>query len=141
MSIGKWIVVSFILFALFIGTLVGVCVREDTSLVSSDYYNEELAYQGQIERINNTAALVDKPMIAVRENAVDIVFRKTSGIEHLDLQLFCPSNAAMDRRFRVEKIQSILSFSSDGLQRGMYRAKLRWKMNGKEYYLEEVIHI
>jgi hypothetical protein len=40
MNWGKWIIVSFVLFAGFIGTLVTVCVRQDISLVSKDYYKE-----------------------------------------------------------------------------------------------------
>jgi len=63
MNIGKWIVVAFVLFAAFIGTLVVVCVRQDVSLVSRDYYRQELAYQNQIQRLNNTAALLEKPVI------------------------------------------------------------------------------
>ena len=47
MNFGKWIVVAFVFFSLFIGTLVTVCVRQDISLVSTDYYKEELIYQDQ----------------------------------------------------------------------------------------------
>lgn len=65
MSIGHWIVVSFVLFAAFIGTLVAVCLREDISLVTKDYYQEELAYQDQIQRLNNVAELKEKPVIRV----------------------------------------------------------------------------
>jgi hypothetical protein len=42
MSWGKWIVVSFLLFAGFIATLVTICMKEDVGLVSSSYYDEEL---------------------------------------------------------------------------------------------------
>ena len=45
MNWGKSIVLAFVLFAVFIGVLVAVCVREDISLVSRNYYNEELDYQ------------------------------------------------------------------------------------------------
>jgi hypothetical protein len=41
----------FILFAAFIGTLVTVCLRQDISLVSKDYYKEELQYENQLTRL------------------------------------------------------------------------------------------
>ena len=56
MNWGKWIIVSFVLFAAFIGILVVICVRQDISLVSKNYYQEELAYQQQIDRMNNGTA-------------------------------------------------------------------------------------
>ena len=68
MDFGKWIVVAFVLFAVFIGTLVTVCVRQDISLVSKEYYKEELAYQDQIVRIANTEKLGLKPKITKVNN-------------------------------------------------------------------------
>ena len=61
MHYGKSIVVAFILFAMFIGTLVTVCIREDVNLVSPDYYEEELAHGQKIRllpmRIHLSASL------------------------------------------------------------------------------------
>ena len=57
MNWGKSIILAFVLFAGFIATLVVVCVREDISLVSKDYYKEELLYQDQIQRLNNASQL------------------------------------------------------------------------------------
>ena len=142
MNIGHWIVVSFLLFAIFIGTLVTVCVKEDISLVSKDYYQEEIAYQEQIDRIENTALLVDKPVIKVVANQIQIEFPDVASVEKGELKLFCPSNSKMDRNFRVvatgDKVQT---FELQHVQPGLYRAKLLWSMNGKEYYQEETIYI
>lgn len=44
----KYIVFSFIAFALFIGTLVVVCVRQDIPLVSVNYYEEDLRYDHKL---------------------------------------------------------------------------------------------
>ena len=142
MNFGNWIVVSFVLFAGFIGTLVGVCLREDISLVSKDYYQEELAYEDQIQRINNVAELKEKPVITVADHTVQIEFNQFNTIENAELQIFCPSDARMDRKFQVKSSdQPIQFFQLDPLQKGMHRAKLRWEMNGKEFFLEEVIYV
>lgn len=142
MSIGKWIVVAFVLFAGFIATLVTVCVSQDISLVSKDYYKEELGYQDQIGRLNNTARLSEKPVIKVVDHTLQVDFGQLDKWKNGRLLLFCPSNAKMDRNFTVTASgKHTQSFDLEGLQRGMYRAKLFWEMDGKEFYQEEVIHI
>ena len=74
MNWGKWIIVSFVLFAAFIGTLVTVCMRAEVSLVSKDYYKEELEFQKQIVRIENTSALESKPAIVAGKGIIEITF-------------------------------------------------------------------
>ncbi|HTE31043.1 MAG TPA: FixH family protein [Chryseolinea sp.] len=142
MNPGKWIVVSFILFAIFIGTLVTVCVRQDISLVSENYYKEELVYQDQIQRLNNTELLVEKPAIKVVDQMLQIEFNQSDKVENGALNLFCPANEKMDRKFLVEPSgKGVQSVELGLLQKGMYRARLSWTMNGKEFYMEEVINI
>ncbi len=141
MNFGKWIFVSFVLFALFIATLVTICVREDISLVSKDYYNEELAYQQQIQRINNTASLTVKPVISIQDDSLKIILPDAIFIEQGILTLFCPSNSKMDRLFQLQKTSVSQHFALTGLQPGMYRAKLSWTMNGKDYYQEEIVNL
>lgn len=140
MNFGKWIVVAFVFFSLFIGTLVTVCVRQDISLVSTDYYKEELIYQDQISRINNTERLKVKPSVRkTSDTSLQISF--VHKIEKGELKLFCPSNKNMDRAYIFDAAAQIQSFKIDDLKGGMYRAKISWSMTGKEFYYEEVIYI
>jgi hypothetical protein len=142
MNFGNWIVVAFIGFAVFIGTLVTVCVKQDVDLVSKDYYQQELEYQDQIERISNTTELINKPRIATTDGKLEVSFSDEHKIQKGELKLFCPSDPKMDKDFSLSV--------SDGnthiiettlLQPGMYKARLLWTMGGKEYFLEEVIYI
>ncbi len=143
MNFGKWIVVSFILFAVFIGTLVTICLREDISLVSKNYYKEELGYQVQIERLNNTHQLAQKPTVKVVEpNILKVEFNQLEEIQHGELKLFCPSNSKMDRNFKLKLLNNGgEEIDLAGLESGMYKVKLLWTMHGKEFYLEEIINI
>jgi hypothetical protein len=143
MNWGKWIIVSFILFAAFIATLVTVCVRQDISLVSKDYYKEELVYQDQIARIKNASLLAIKPTIKiVNENTLQIGFDQFNEIEKGELQLFRPSNASMDQKFHFSASDTPTQLiSTETLDKGMYRARMVWTMKGKEFFIEEVIFI
>lgn len=140
MNVGKWIVLAFVLFAVFIGTLVTICVNQDISLVSKDYYKEELVYQEQIARITNTMSLKQQPKLTKgRQGQLMVSFGCVVGKGKL--QLFCPSNKNMDRNFDIQGAGSHYSFAIDDLQRGMYRAKIYWQSGEKEFYYEEAIYI
>jgi hypothetical protein len=142
MNFGKWIVVAFVLFAIFIGTLVTVCVRQDISLVSKNYYNDELKYQDQIGRINNTNRLSEKPRITKVGNNIQVQFGNQFEIQHGELTIFCPSDPEMDKEFILSATSgSRQSFDIRSMKGGMYKARLFWKVDGKEYFLEKIIYI
>jgi len=141
MNWGKSIILAFVLFTGFIATLVTVCVREDISLVTKDYYKEELDYQRQIDRITNSANLAVKPAI-VLENSdlLKITFSDFNQVEKGTLILFRPSDPAMDKQFEIKNSASATQyFSTKGMETGMYRARVQWTIGDKEFYIEEVI--
>ena len=140
MNWGKWIVVSFVLFALFIGVLVGVCLREDISLVSRNYYQEELNYQKQIDRMNNANALADKPIINVEGRSLEIQFSQFNALEQGELKLFRPSDAHFDKLYILNSSSEMIQrFDIGSLPKGMYHARMLWTMKGKEYFIEHTI--
>jgi hypothetical protein len=142
MSWGKWIIVAFVLFAGFIATLVTVCMRQDISLVSKDYYQEELVYQDQILRMNNVNQLDHKPVIQRSGNFLEIDFNRFNEIEKGQLKLFSPSDPAKDKSYSLKSIDNTKQLLPIGdVAKGMYRARMQWIMHGKEYYLETVINI
>ena len=142
MNWGKWIVVSFILFAAFIATLVTVCMREDVSLVSKEYYKEELDYQQQILRLQNTESLLQKPEIILRHDRLLIQFESFAKVENGILTLFCPANPGNDRKMVVPASSSsehVISVSN--VKHGMYHARFSWTMGGKDFYMDKVISL
>jgi hypothetical protein len=125
MNFGKWIVVAYVFFGVFIGTLVTVCVKQDVNLVSKNYYNDELGYADQITRINNARALVNNLNVVKGE-----------------MKLFCPSDPKSDKVFTLSlNTDNSQSFEINDAKSGMYKARLLWTMGGKEYFVEEIINI
>jgi hypothetical protein len=142
MNWGKSIILAFVLFAVFIGVLVFVCVRQDINLVSKDYYQEELAYQQQIDRLNNTRGLEAKPVMNVRGNVLEIQFNQFGNMEQGELKLFRPSDVRFDKLFTLQSsAETLQRLDVSALPRGMYRAKMKWSMKGKEYFFEDVISL
>ena len=142
MNWGKWIIVAFILFAGFIATLVTVCMRQDVSLVSREYYKEEIEYESQMDRIKNANELLQKPIIEKSGDYVTIDFNRFKDVEQRQLRLFRPSDARMDKTYELRSsFGTKQTFPIDGLKKGMYRARMQWLMKGKEYFIETVVNI
>ena len=142
MNWGKWIIVAFILFTGFIATLVTVCMLQDVSLVSKDYYANELVYQKQIQRITNANQLTQKPDIHKSGKFLSLEFHQTEKMENGKLTLFNPSDPAKDKIYVLNTSgETKLRIPLEDIKPGMYRAQLEWSMNGKEYYTETVITI
>lgn len=142
MNWGKWIIVAFVLFAGFIATLVTVCMRQEVSLVSADYYREELAYQDQILRLNNVNQLSQKPAIRKSGTFLSIDFDQFSEVENGELKLFSPSDPKKDKVYKLDPsggTEQLIPL--DNVAKGMYRARMQWVMNDKEYFLETIVTI
>ncbi len=140
MNFGKAIVLSFVFFGLFIGVLVTVCIRQEVSLVSPDYYQEELDYQKKLDKMYNANNLVEPPTITAEQGKVSIVFNDTLKPETGELRLSRPSNARLDRWFKLDpSAGNFQQFELHGWEPGLYRAALTWKEEGKEYFLEKLI--
>ena len=133
MNWGKSIVLAFIAFAIFIGVLVTVCIKQDINLVSKDYYNEELNYQQQIDELRNAVMLRNKPAITVSQKHVQV-----SGISSGELKLLRPSDPRFDATFTLD---SLRSFDLTKFPSGRYNASLRWESNGKSYLIQEPINL
>lgn len=142
MNWGKWIIVAFVSFSGFIATLVTVCMRQEVNLVAKDYYKQELAYQEQIARVSNANQLTEKPVIRKAGDFLEVGFERFHKIENGSLKLFRPSDSKMDRTFILEPMKgTIQSFSIRELGKGMYRARMQWRMDGKEYFIETIVNI
>ncbi len=141
MNWGKSIILAFVLFAAFIATLVTVCLRQDISLVTREYYKEELNYQAQINRIAHTTMLSEKPSIQVESgDIIKVRYVDFPSLERGELHLFRPSDPEMDKEFDLRSSAGELQyFSIAGMEKGMYRARMKWTMNGKEFYIEQMI--
>lgn len=141
MNWGKSIVVAFILFASFIGVLVSVCLRQDIALVADDYYEQELRYQDQLDRVYNTANLAVKPEIRLKDKSLEVEFSRFKDITSGSVEVFRPSDQRFDRRFKLGNSNLVIQeFDVSNLPTGMYKVRLQWAMDDKEYFLESMIY-
>jgi hypothetical protein len=137
------IVAYFVLFSSFTVALIVFATGQRVDLVRNDYYEEEIRYQTQLERIQRTqqngqaAAVAYDPgeqCIMVRLPAAHAL--QTSGRIHL----YRPSDAALDE-------DVALALNGDGTQRvdakrlraGLWKVRVLWELDGKEYYSDQPV--
>jgi hypothetical protein len=134
----------FVVFGSAMAAWITFAVRQHQDLVRADYYEEEIRYQEQIDRLNRTTAV--RGDIAVRYDPakaevtlqlpVDHVARHPAGRIHF----YRPSDASLD--FEVQ-----LAPDATGLQRvgvgtlheGQWKIRAQWKAAGQDYFYEETL--
>ncbi|MBI3218614.1 MAG: FixH family protein [Bacteroidetes bacterium] len=134
----KWVVFSFIGFALFIGTLVTICVRQDVSLVSANYYQDELGHQAKMTKQQNMADLKSEPSLILSQQHIKVSYPALNALEHGEIRLTRPSDSRLDQRFTLSK-DTEQDFALEVSEKGLYRVTMQWSMNGKDYYFEKLM--
>lgn len=136
----KWIVGSFIFFALFIGVLVFISMKQEISLVSNTYYQDELKHSEKMQRVDNANALTSKPALSFEGNHVKVSFDQFNQIKNGKLTVQRPSKAALDYQFEVPAgPEPNQLFELKKWEQGLYRVGFSWSANGQEYYVEKLL--
>lgn len=141
MNWGKSIVLVFVLFAAFIGILVTVCLRQDISLVSKDYYKDELEYGRQMQKEINTEQLINRPVIELtRDQMLKVYFSDFGKMENGELILYSPGDITQDRKFPLVKNNDAMQLiPTTSFRKGKYKASMTWTVAGKEFYYQTQI--
>lgn len=141
MDWGKGIIVTLVAFGVLMISMVTICIRQDDiHLVTQNYYEEEIKYQDQIEKMINANQLDHE--VLVYDNQLKIVDLHlpvgSKGVIHL----FRPSDARLDQKITFDITDpSVNSVDVKSLKPGYWKVKLTWTENGVDYYKEEKINI
>ena len=145
----SWPIALGLIYAGFVAALIGFVIFSSfntVDLVSDDYYNREIAYQKQIERIKRARSLA-QPLTWAYDREKQIIafqFPDTLVRDRITgrIHFFRPSDARKDRLEPVgvdsnnRQIISTVGFSP-----GFWRLKISWRYNEREYYDEFAVFI
>jgi hypothetical protein len=135
MNWGKSIVLVFIVFAGFIGTMVFRMSRQHIDLVRDDYYQDEIAYQQHIDRLARTARLIQVPRLRIDPVQQELDLGLPNGWQQGMLTFYRPSNRQQDQRITLIPGQQRVSIAQLG--KGLWRAQLNWSAGGLSYFHEQ----
>jgi len=138
------IIAWFIIFGGAMAAWVVVAVRQDPDLVRSDYYEQEITYQQQIDRLNRTSALRGELSLAYNAARHQVSFQLPAA-HRLELvkgtiHFYRPSDAKLD--FDVP-----LSVDANGNQRvnteklrdGLWKVRVQWSAGEDEYFFDQSV--
>lgn len=141
MDWGKGIVLTIAAFVIIMISMVTICVKQDDiHLVTQNYYEEEIKYQDQIDKIIN-ATLLEEEVLTFDTQAKIVALNLPVGAKGT-LHLFRPSDARLDQKidFDIANIAEN-AVNVGALKPGYWRVKLTWEDQGKAYYQEKQINI
>ena len=131
-----------LLFGTGMAAWVVVAVRNDPELVRADYYEQEIAYQQQIDRLHRTAAVrselsvaydLAKAQVALRLPAAHLA-DKPAGTIHF----YRPSNAKLDFHLPLTVDASgAQNIPTAKLQGGLWKVRVSWTSGGQEYFHDQ----
>lgn len=141
MNWGKGIIVAFVLFVGVIFTMVFISVNTEFSLVADNYYEQEINYESQLQRIRNFNALNAKPEFDFDRNAhlISLVFdpELAASIKDGEVIFFRSSGAKFDKNFDLAlDEESVFKVDTKSFIKGAWTLQLKWSDEGQEYYKE-----
>jgi nitrogen fixation protein FixH len=140
------IITAFALFIAGTASLIVLACANRTDLVSADYYEQEIKFQGQMERVRRTQALGMPSRITYNAAAGRIVISvpglQTTGSVSGRIQLYRPSAAGLDKSMRFSPdSQGFQSVDATKLAPGLWKVRVHWIVEHEEYFAEETLII
>ncbi|UJP66867.1 FixH family protein [Mongoliitalea daihaiensis] len=141
MDWGKGIILTLTAFAGIIISMVVICVRQDDiHLVTQNYYEEEIKYQDQIDKMINANQLDYEAMAYdAQRRLIELNLPKGS---KGTLHLFRPSDARLDQKLDFDiQDDEANAINLSELKPGYWKIKMTWVEDETSYYLEKKINI
>ncbi|HEY0678862.1 MAG TPA: FixH family protein [Chitinophagaceae bacterium] len=144
MNWGYKLMFVFIAFGGFMGFMVYSCIQTPISLVSAEYYKDELNYQQVIDGKNRANKL--KEQVTITQDEEHVQLQLPTGTDQLSPEgkvwFYCVNDGKKDRKFQLEtNTENLQRFAMSDLRPGRYIVKVDWNAQGNNYYSEKEIII
>lgn len=136
---GTGIFLSYSLFVVFIMTFVYLSTQQKIELVTSDYYAEELQYQGKIDSRERANALAENLNWRQLDSALTFSFPKEFEGQKITgtIHLMRPSDQKLDREISINPSNELSQMvDAAKLTKGLYLVKVDWEVGGDSYFTE-----
>lgn len=133
--------VAFISFMMFVWAYAN---SQHIDLVVPNYYERQIKYQQQIDRIQRTKGLPEPLRLnySSRQRLLEIYFPAFFQPEKVkgNIILYRPSDAKMDYSIAIALNSEGKQFiPTENLLAGLWRIKIDWEADGLDYYYEEAV--
>ncbi len=114
---------------------------EKYDLVTEDYYQKEIEFQGVIDKVSNAKQLNDKLKISIDNDQVVLSFPESELPITGHIEFFRPSDESQDFKENIELSSGVQKIALNKFVKGKYIVKTDWKMGETGYYQENTIFI
>lgn len=140
---GTGITIVIILFLVItISQVVFIHKTIDYDLVEEDYYEAEIQFQSQIEKIKRTNALPEKLKIKLVDKFIEFNFptmfdgKSISGL----INFYKPSDDLLDKAEYIKlNEKNKMFFGYKQLTPGLWKIKINWQVDDVKYYTEKIV--
>ncbi len=146
MNWGRAITLVFVVFFIAIFTVVYKSTDRDVNLVTTDYYEKEIAYEEQIIKIRNVKKLKVLPKIVYQsdQKIAQLHFPPAlaENFNEGEIHFFRTSDSKLDFKLKIILNESgTQSYDLSDKKEGRWKVILDWKSNQIPYYMEQSIFI
>jgi nitrogen fixation protein FixH len=141
-----FLVAYFAVFITFIVVFIIFASRQKVDLVSHDYYENEVRYQGQIDRVNRTQALSSSAEVTY--NAAQKSLTVALPAEHArqaaagSIHFYRPSDAGLDQDVQLAvNADGVQQWDAKSLKAGLWKVRVEWTVAGKDFQVDKLIVI
>ena len=133
------IIAYFIVFISAMTLWVFCALRQNMDLVSADYYEQEVRYQRQIDRLQATQVFQNQ--LAIAYDPVEQAIAVTLPAGHTDatghIHLYRPSDARLDRHVALALAPNgVQQLDAKNLRPGLWKIRVQWAAAGREFFFD-----
>jgi len=137
--------VVFLVFALLssIGFVV-FCSLHPAELVAKDYYDQEIRYQSQLDRINNTRATAPEASVgydaATQAIIISLPQAHVAAQPTGTIDLYRPSASGLDRKLPLQVDNAgNQHVDARSLLPGLWKVRVLWRAGAAEYFMDQSV--
>jgi hypothetical protein len=140
------ILLAFALFISGTAALIVIACSNDADLVSEKYYEEEIQFQVQIDRVNRASERQSRAQVTYdplqKRISVALPLGQASGETRGRIQLYRPSSSGLDQTLELKPDAAGVQFvDAAQLRPGRWTVKVFWTEQGEEYQVDENVVI
>jgi len=141
---GTGILIGIIIFIVITVTMTVIFMNQDVNLVTDKYYEKSLKYQDEIDKQSRTNSLNEEVKINFNGQELSFLFPEDYKNKNIsgEIYFYRPSNPRLD--FKIPLLLNVDGsqiIPTQRLEKGFWRLKLNWTMDGNRYYNERALTI
>ncbi len=140
MNWGKSIIVVFILFNGFVGYLAYKMATSKVDLVRPNYYQTELEYQKQIDKIKNSKQFKPKDIMNYSIENEEFIMNFPHQVKSGEVNFYRSSDNNLDLKFPIKNTKTF-KYSTQDLKAGHWKVFANWTDGTLDYFVENEIII